>query len=140
MACPYFYPAARLENAGWVVPPRVPLGDAYAGECRAGASPYQPDEAQARQLCNVGYGRGSCDRFPRDASVDAVRFHVAQDVGEFIRIQYVFEKDYWPKENGVLECSPASGEIRGTDDRILRGQAAAFAESYLRLRNRERAG
>lgn len=138
MACPYFYPSARLENAGWVVPPRVPLGDAYAGECRAAASPFQPDETHARHLCNVGNGRGSCDRFPRDASVDAVRFHVAQDLGEFIRIQYVFEKDCWPKENGFVECSTASGEIRGTHDTTLRGQAAAFAKSYWRLRNRER--
>lgn len=138
MACPYFYPSARLENTGWVVPPRLPLGDAYAGECRAGVDAFQPDEAHARQICNTGYGRGSCVRFPQDASTDAVRFHVAEDSGEFIRIQYVFEKECWPKEDGLLECSADSRLINGTEDAILRGQAVAFLESYLRLRSEAR--
>ena len=135
MACPYFYPLARLENHGWVIPPRVPLGDAYAGECRADAAVFQPDETHARQICNAGYGRGACDRFPKDASIDAVRFHIAQDSGELIRIQYVFEKDCWPVKDGVVEFAAASREIQGTDDAVLRGQAGAFVESYLRLRN-----
>ena len=135
MACPYFYPVARLENAGWVVPPRLPLGDAFGGECRASADVFRPDEMHVRQVCNTGYGRGSCGRFPADASIDAVRFHIAEDSGELIRIQYVFEKDCWPTENGVAECITPSHDIRGTEDAILRGQVAAFVESYLRLRN-----
>ena len=134
MACPFFYPTTRLENTGWVVPPRLPLGDAFAGECRAGANAIQPDEAHARQICNTGYGRGCCERFPHDAAVDAVRFHVARDTGERILIQYVFEKDCWPIENGQLEFAAAPDEIRGSPETILRGQAAAFLESYLRLR------
>ncbi len=138
MACPFFYPSARLENTGWVVPPRLPLGDAYAGDCRAGADAFQPDEAHARQICNTGYGRGSCHRFPQDASTDAVRFHVAEDSGALIRIQYVFETECWPKKNGWLECSADARVINGTDDAILRGQAVAFLQSYLRLRSAAR--
>ena len=134
MACPFFYPSARLENTGWIIPPRLPLGDAYAGECRAEANAPQPEEAQVRQLCNNGYGRGCCERFPRDASADAVRCHIAQDSGEFIRIQYVLEKGCWPIENGQLECCTASGEIQGSQDATLRRQVLAFVESYLRLK------
>ncbi|HLG99514.1 MAG TPA: hypothetical protein VKX49_24615 [Bryobacteraceae bacterium] len=134
MACPYFYPEARLENGPWVVPPRLPLGDAYIGKCRAGASAFQPEEMHVRQVCNSGYGRGCCDRFPENAPHDAVRFHVAEDSGGLIRIRYVFEKECWPRDNGILECAAVSLKIHGTADEILRSQALAFAGSYLRLR------
>ncbi len=136
MACPFFYPVARFETSSWAVPPRLPLGAAYAGECRASSAGFQPDEARLRETCNLGYGRLSCDQFPEQAAVDAVRFHVAQDAGELIRIQYVFEKDCWPQEHGVLECSAVSREFSGgPDDTVLRRQAAAFVESYLRRRD-----
>lgn len=138
MACPFFSPSTRLENAGWAVPPRLPLGDAYAGECRAGADAFQPDEVHARQVCNTGYGRGACHRFPQAASSDAVRFHVAEDSAALIRIQYVFERECWPTNDGWLDCPANSGVIHGTDDAILRSQAAAFLQSYLRLRSAAR--
>jgi hypothetical protein len=134
MACPYFYPLARFENSTWVVPPRLPLGDPYSGECRAAADPFQPEEAQVRQVCNLGYGRGCCDRFPEAAEADAVRFHVSKDRGKLIQIQYVFEKDCWPKEHGILEY--VSTAVRsGPENVVLRKQAAAFLESYLRRRS-----
>jgi hypothetical protein len=136
MACPYFYPVARFESSSWVVPPRLPLGDAYAGECRAGAVVFQPDETRSRETCNLGYGRACCDRFPQGTASDAVRFHVAGDEGELIRIQYVFEKDCWPQEHGVMECRATSGDVpSGPDNAVLRRQAAAFVESYVRRRD-----
>jgi len=87
-----------------------------------------------RQVCNLGYGRGCCDRFPQSAAVDAVRFHVSNDRGKLVRIQYVFEKDCWPKEHGAFECVN-SVVSSGPDDEVLRKQAAAFLESYLRRRS-----
>ncbi len=135
MACPYFYPTARLDQGSWIVPPRLPLGDAYAGECRANGNAVQPGEKHVRQICNTGYGRGCCERFPAGAATDAVRFHVAQDSGTLIRLQYVLEKNCWPVENGVMECSTTPPEISGTENAILRGQGAAFVESYLRRRD-----
>jgi hypothetical protein len=136
MACPYFYPVARFESSTWIVPPRLPLGDPYAGECRAGVAAFHPEETQVRQVCTLGYGRSRCDRFPEAALTDAVRFHVAADAGELIRIQYVFEKDCWPQGHGVLECSSATGNLSsGPDDEILRKQASAFVESYLRRKS-----
>ena len=89
-----------------------------------------------RQICNLGYGRGRCDRFPDAALTDAVRFHIAGDAGELIRIQYVFEKDCWPQGRGVVECSSATGNLSsGPDNVVLRKQAVAFVESYLRRKS-----
>ena len=133
MACPFFYPLARFESNSWAVPPRLPLGDPYTGECRATGAAFQPEEHCVREICNVGYGRGRCDRFPETAPADAVRFHVAEDGGEALRVQYVLERDCWPAQHGALECSAES--VAGTDDEILRKQAAAFLASYLRRRS-----
>jgi hypothetical protein len=108
----------------------------FMGECRASDTAFQPDEDRTRQVCNLGYGRGRCERFPNDAAADAIRFHVSEDAGELIRIQYVFEKDWWPGEHGVLECSSTRRPISSEPgDEILRRQAASFAESYVRRRS-----
>lgn len=134
MACPYFYPVARFESRPWTVPPRVPLGDAFFGECRApGAT--QPDESRMRELCNVGYGRYGCELFPADSSADAVRFHVAKDTGKLIQIQYVFEKDCWPMECGTFDHHVTRGFSSAPAGDTLRRQAEAYIESYLRRRS-----
>lgn len=135
MACPYFYPVARFESSSWAVPPRLPLGDAYSGECRAKGITFQPDEKTVREVCNVGYGAGRCDRLPEGAPLDAIRFNVAADHGELIRIQYIFEKDCWPKEHGSFECSSRLQLSGAPADEIVERQATAFVESYLRRRS-----
>jgi len=135
MACPYFYPLARFETTSWVVPPRLPLGDPFAGECRVREASFQPDEDKVRQVCNLGYGRGRCDQFPDAADTDAVRFHVATDAGELIHIQYSYEKDCWPREHGMIEYSTAEGVVSSDPaNAILRRQVAAFVEGYVRRR------
>jgi hypothetical protein len=118
------------------VPPRLPLGDPYSGECRASETFFQPEEKLARESCNPGYRSSACERFPKSAPADAIRFHVAEDQGELIRIQYVFEKDCWPREHGVLEYSGDSRELScESKSEILRKQASAFLESYLRRKS-----
>jgi len=134
MACPYFHPTTRIEDNSWIIPPRLPLGDAYNGECRANTAAFQPPENVVRETCNVGYARESCTHFPPDAPADAVRFHIAEARSDLIRIQYVFEKDCWPRDHGTLECAVASLQISPSVDSILKSQAAAFVESYLRRR------
>ncbi len=135
MACPYFFPVARFETSPWSVLPRLPLGDAFAGECRAPGNSLQPDETRLREVCNVGYGRYACDQFPGASAADAIRFHVAQDAGESIRLQYVFEKDCWPGDHGSLQYSVSREFSPMPLDATLRRQAQAFLESYLRRRN-----
>ena len=132
MACPYFYPVARFESSPWSVPPRLPLGDAFSGECRAPGNSSQPDETRLREVCNIGYGRHSCDQFPAQSVADAIRFHVASDAGELIRIQYVFEKDCWPSEHGEVDFGASHF---GAPAATLRRQAEVFVQSYLRRRS-----
>ena len=73
MACPFFEPREIWESAT-----RLPLGRAYLGRCHAGAQPALPIEAQLK-LCNHGYARGLCERFPNGHDVDANRFSRTQD-------------------------------------------------------------
>jgi len=135
MACPYFYPIARLDNREWTVAPRWPLGDAYRGECHAGEEPFQPDEKLERETCNVGYGRGCCGNFPDESDADATRFHIAGDSGAALSIQYILEKGWWPLRHGVMEYSSATRSFADAPEPILGRQASAFAESYLRRRD-----
>jgi hypothetical protein len=138
MACPYFFPVARFESSPWSVPPRLPLGDAFAGECRAPGCIGQPEESRMRELCNLGYGRTICEQFPKDAAAsDAIRFHVAKDDGELIQIQYVLERDCWPAGQGIIDFGATEfGANQATvADAILRRQVEAFLESYIRRRD-----
>jgi hypothetical protein len=127
MACPYFYPVARFETSPWSVPPRLPLGDAFSGECRAPEKALQPDETHVREICNWGYGRGRCDQFPAQAAADAIRFHITEEKSGLIRIHYVFERDCWPGERGEVDLADASP--------TLVRQAGAALESHLRRRS-----
>ena len=135
MACPYFHPVARFESSPWSVPPRLPLGDAFSGVCRAPGTSVQPDETRMREVCNTGLGHHGCEHFPSDAAADAIRFHVAADAGALIQLQYVFEKDCWPAEHGKLEYSVTRGFSQAPVHAALHAQAQAFIDSYLRRRN-----
>lgn len=90
-------------------------------------------------VCNTGYARSRCPRFPSDTLHDAVRFHVASENGDLIRLQYVYEKQWWPGDHGTLEYSRSLHAIAtdaGTN--LLRQQAAAFAASWVRKTTEER--
>jgi hypothetical protein len=130
--CPFFMPLRRLDRGAWANPPRLPLGDPYYGTCVARPSDqFSAPETIQRELCNCGYARGLCDRFPEDAAADAVRFSVKDDNGGLIRLVYVVEKDHAPVEHGELEYD---GAVTGQHTELLHAQARAFAESYLRRR------
>lgn len=138
MACPFFVPSRRLEIAGWVRPPRLPLGDPFGGACHAHpADIVEPPEARQRELCNCGYARGRCDRFPGNTAADAVRFSVTEDTAARLSLVYVFEKDHAPVEHGTLEYSIPDARVDGPHiSGILVQQARAFLESYLSRRAR----
>lgn len=120
MACPLFKPVRRLDAGGWDPAPRLPLGDAWAGECTVGCG-EQPVESQ-REVCNCGYARGRCEHFPAGMEADAVRFSMGADG----RLIYIFEKDYAPLEHGEIDAA--------TDPREpLASLARAFSESYRRI-------
>jgi hypothetical protein len=125
-----------LEITGWVRPPRFPLGDPFGGACHARpADVIEPPEARQRELCNCGYARGRCDRFPGDSAADAVRFSVTDDKPNRLSVVYVVEKDHAPVAFGTLEYLIADARLDGPHmSDVLVQQARAFLESYLSRR------
>ncbi len=125
MACPYFLPQRPLDSGGWNPAPRLPLIDAWAGECHAPqAKNLEPGENETREFCNLGYARGRCPHFPPDAAADAVRFSISVNEAGDRRVIYVLEKDHAPVEHGLL------GET--AVDPLLSRQGQAFLDSYCR--------
>jgi hypothetical protein len=136
VACPFFVPSRRLEIAGWVRPPRLPLGDPFLGACHAQlADIVEPPESRQREVCNCGYARGRCDRFPGDSPGDAVRFSVTGDTLARLSVIYVVEKDHAPARHGTLEYVVGDARLEGPGmSEVLLQQARAFLESYLSRR------
>ena len=140
MPCPFFLPLRRVDESGrWEHAPRWPLIDLYFGVCRAPSKNVpgeviEADESIQRDLCNCGYARGRCDRFPDDATADAVRFSVVSEAEGVLRIIWVVEREHVPVEHRELEYSVASGAfVEPPSSDIVLAQARAFVESYLRL-------
>jgi len=133
MACPCFYPVERMRGGGRA----APLGDAWSGECRArGDAACLPDAATVEQLCNFGYVRERCPRFPGGDVADAVRFSVMRDQGGMVGISWVMEKGHMPFANGSLEYSRAAAGFRaGHADARIAQQALAYVSSYLRRKD-----
>ena len=136
MACPYFLPSIRIEPGAWVLPPRMPLGDAFAGSCHARRDEIlEPTESQIRELCNCGYARGRCDRFPPEGGGDAVRFSICSDRNGRVGLVYIIEKGHAPMESGGLEYVVDEAVFAvAVENELLLEQAKAFLTSYLRRR------
>jgi hypothetical protein len=133
MACPYFFPVDRRSCASDVRDAMLPLGDSWSGLCRAIPDRLSaPDESALRPLCNLGYARGNCPRFPAADGPDAVRFTISRDSGDSIGIYYVVERDHHPFAHGRLEYTPAAGTLSTAPGEILARQAVAYVESYRR--------
>ena len=137
MPCPYFHPLGQLA---WPNAPRLPLGDAYAGICRADPGhPADPDPVTLRDCCNLGYARGKCPRFPDAAGPDAVRFAVTADAGASIAIYWVRERAHEPFDHGAIEYSVESQAFTAAAvDAAVRQQAEAYVDAYLRRKSRLR--
>ena len=137
MACPYFLPSSRSSAEAGPQNSTLPLGDSWAGVCRAVADhPWQPDPAVVRPLCNLGYARGRCDRFPGGEAPDAVRFTVSTDDGLSVRLYYVIERDHHPFAHGPLEYATQSGSfITPPGAELLDAQARAYLASYFRRKS-----
>ena len=132
MACPFFYATNPAEPRG-PGHPQMPLGDLYEGECRAAPEGYHPGPEELRNLCNLGYARTSCPRFPAGAGPDAVRFSVASDAQETFQIRYVEEREHRPFAHGCLEYHVGLKKfVPPHADPLVNRLAEAYAEAYLR--------
>ncbi len=134
MACPYFYPTEPLSLGYWGKRSRLPLGDLFAGCCRADPpAEFRPEEDVLRDCCNLGYARRHCGRFPPGDGPDAARFAVSGDQDGIVRIYYALERDHRPWAHGPLEYDRRRRAlVAPPSSDALRRQAEAFVESYLR--------
>jgi hypothetical protein len=129
VACPYFYPGEPFAEDPRIRPARFPLGAAHKGVCRAApGEPFEPSEDTLRSVCNFGYGRDSCPRFPAGSEADAVRFSLVSRPGEAMRVLFVLERDFAPVRHGTS----ASCESPAADGDCLARQAEVFAANYAR--------
>jgi hypothetical protein len=135
VACPFFRPTQRLEDGAWLKPPRLPLGDPWRGVCTAEDPATEPSLPILRELCNTGYARGRCERFPSAAESDAARFSVTRDEPDGVTVTFILERDYAPFSYGTVRYKVASQrfdpEFSGD---VMSEQAQRFIESYLSRR------
>jgi hypothetical protein len=116
----------------------LPLGDLWKGECRAAPErPCEPSDAELRPLCNLGYARGTCCRFPaREDGPDAVRFTISGDEGSLLHLYYVIERNHHPFAHGPLKFSISGDDFSNLPAGENFGrQARAYVESYLRRKS-----
>jgi hypothetical protein len=134
MSCPYFRPVTPQGRDSGPENAMLPLGGVWDGLCCAApADPWQPDLSTLQRLCNLGYARGNCGRFPGGDGPDAVRFAISGDDGVTVRLYYVIERDHHPFAHGPLDHPDAPV---GNSSPLLAPQAGAYLHSYLR-RKRE---
>ena len=112
----------------------LPLGDLWTGICCAVKDhPWQPGPDRLPMMCNLGYARGQCDRFPATDGPDAVRFTISHDQGSTVRVYYVLERDHHPFAHGALEYSRALRTfVPSSAGHAVIRQAEAYVASYLR--------
>ena len=134
MACPYFHAVKARSQTDNSRTAMLPLGDAWEGTCGAVVdAAWEPDETRLLSLCNMGYARGCCPRFPADDGPDAVRFTIAADDGQGLRLYYVLERDHHPLAHGPLIFSRADASFVGTPtSEIAHRLGRAYVDSYLR--------
>ena len=137
MACPFFVPTRKLDDAGWLHPARLPLGGGWLGHCSApGHEGAEPVEHDLREFCNLGYAAG-CAWLPRERSCDAIRFAVAHDRGSHLLLWFIRESGHRPAGHGMLEFD-VSGErwITTHSDPHIQKMAECYLESYLLRKTR----
>jgi hypothetical protein len=133
LACPFFMPTRRSEDAAWLHPSRLPLGAGWGGHCTApGHEGTIPEPQRLHEECNLGYA-SSCPHLPQGRAWDAIRFTVSREHESRIWLGYVCERGHLPAEHGNLEyrVQEAQWTSLHPDPRIQK-MAECFLESWLR--------
>jgi hypothetical protein len=133
MACPHFDPVRPREFSSGSHA-MLPLGGHWAGFCRAESGVcWEPQGNVLDRLCNLGYARGTCPRFPIGDGPDAVRFTISRDAGDSLGLYFVLERNHLPFAHGPLAYSRAASRfVPPIADNLLSRQAQAYVDSYLR--------
>ncbi len=136
MCCPFFSPRQRRAAGGSDASALLPLGDAWTGVCLAQpGNAAEPGDARL-SLCNLGYARGICERFPAATAADAVRFAIASDDGHSLEIHFAMERGHHPRDHGRIVYRIAEGTFEPPlQEAAFASQARACAASYLRRKS-----
>ncbi|HTX35162.1 MAG TPA: hypothetical protein VME43_09075 [Bryobacteraceae bacterium] len=136
MACPYFFPVAPDPDRSPAAHAMLPLGDAWSGLCHADPNaPWQPGAETLYPLCNIGYARTRCPRFPAGDGPDAVRFSIRAEEGPSLHLYYVVERDHLPFAHGALEYTRPEAELHPAPElAAVTPLARAYVSSYFRRR------
>lgn len=95
-------------------------------------APAEPGDCRA-DLCNFGYARGICPRFPASTAADAVRFAVASGDADSVLIRYALERGHHPLDHGEIRYSFAGDAFQPPlGVTAFAAQVRAYAASYLR--------
>jgi hypothetical protein len=141
MSCPYFDPVQPRGAAGDARFAMLPLGDSWSGNCLAGAQgPASPD-ALPLSVCNLGYARDSCGRFPGGEGPDAARFSISADDGTAVRVAWVLERDHHPFDHGSITFLRADSIFQASQvsPAVLR-LAGAYVARYLEAKSAQLEG
>jgi hypothetical protein len=139
VACPFFVPIERADDLAFPHPARLPLGAAWRGSCSAPGRADSIPTSQELEGCNLGYAK-SCSRLPEKRNCDAVRFGVLSDSGEQVSVQLVFETNYRPAGQGLLEYDSVLKEWRSSHPEIrVQKLAECFLQAYVERRRRSEA-
>jgi hypothetical protein len=135
VACPFFWPVTRHEAELWAHRRKLPLGDGFAGECRApGCAGRKPGDEELKESCNLGYAI-ACAHLPKERAADAV--HFAANGEEIVKVNYVMVKDQAPGEHGMLEFDTSANKWRVEhSDANIQRMAECYVESWLKRRAR----
>lgn len=137
VACPFFDPVAPRSSAADPAYAMLPLGDSWRGRCLADPHvPAVPDDHTLHHLCNLGYARLACSRFPGSGgpqAPDAIRFSLVSAGDGPIRIRWSAECDHRPCAHGSLDYGPLPGVFTPPPGLACVGRlGAAYASSFLR--------
>ena len=131
MACPFFIPTERFDDAAFPHPARLPLGAAYRGKCAA--AEMTPSDDELKQ-CNLGYAR-DCARLPEVREADAIRFSILREREGQISLCYVSELNYLPQDSGNLHYEMLSRRwLQQHPNLQVQTLAEFFLQSYLQRR------
>jgi hypothetical protein len=135
LACPFFMPTQRSDDASWLHPVRLPLGAPFDGHCCAPGHEAAQLSSEEIKQCNLGYA-SQCSRLPQERTSDAVRFGVVRESGTQVFLRFVCEKNYRPAEDGILEYDSqraAWTSVHATPQ--IQKMAECYLEGYRSRRN-----
>ena len=131
MACPFFLPTHKSDDASWQHPSRLPLGAGWSGQCCApGHVGATPSDEELRDHCNLGYA--TCSRLPAQRTADAIRFSVACERGSLLELWFVCERAHLPASHGKLQYDLAREQWLSTHpEPHIQKMAECYVQAYV---------